>query len=220
MKLLDYDQKPKEYDNFDKEIKNYLQGNLKPKPIMGFKNSDFEIIKKKLKKLAEDDSLKKFGLSERSAQLLNMLPVVPLDNIFQPNEEAEPSDFEKMKFISLVNLVSDPYIVINNLADGTLTFRDIDNLGVYYPDILEALTYAVLEQTSEYLAKNDFTTMSTRQTLDLSKILGISKLTPSRLKKYQESFKKPEPAQQNQGQNINIPMDSIATGLTATVQNG
>lgn len=221
MKLLGNDKKPKEYSSFEKEIKTYLSGNLKPKPIERFQLSDFDSIKKELKKLSESDTLTNFGLSERATQLLEMLPSGQLDNLFQPTEmNAIVSDFEKMKFISLVNIVSNPYIIVNNLADGQLTYRDIDNLGIYYPEILETLTSAVVDETSNYLAKKKYYDLETGIVLNLSKILGVSKLTPSRLKKYQDNFTKKENQPLQQSAALEIPLESLSSTLTNTVQNG
>jgi len=216
MKLLGSLRKPKDYVNFDKEINAYLKGEFKPKPIDKFKLSEYDDVIKMLEKLSASDKPQDFAISEKARELLEIQPKNELTNIFQQNLKSNPTDFDKAKFLSLLNVVSDPNVIFTNMVDGTLSFRDVDNLAINHPDFHDTLNYSIVDVVSDYLSKNDYYGLTTQITLMLAKILGIDTLAPSRIKAVQDSYAK-KPAENST--QIEVPMDSVATELNQAIEN-
>lgn len=216
MKLLGSLRKPKEYVNFDKQINAYLRGEFKPKPLDKFKLSEYDDVIKMLEKMSVSINPQDIAVSEKATELLAIQPKNELTNIFQQNLKSNPTDFDKAKFLSLLNVVSDPEVIFTNMVDGTLSFRDVDNLSINHPDFHDKLNYSIIDVVSDYLSKNDYYDLTTQITLMLAKILGIDTLAPSRIKAVQDSYaKKPE----GTGKDVKVPMDSVATELNQAITN-
>lgn len=213
MELLAYSQKPKVYDNFDTEIRNYLNDKTDTPKIEAFKLRDYGAVMKGLEALSKSEEPQNMAASELAATLLDSKPADNLQNVFKTGMPESVSDFEKIKFLALVNIASNPYIVIQNLYKGILSFRDVDNLEQTYPDIHQSLSMSLVDVLSTYLSTNDYFDLTTEKIIMLAKLLGITFITPSRLKKVQESYsQKPQ-----QGTDIQAP--EIATDLNELIQN-
>ena len=214
MELLQSIRKPKEYTDFNKEINSYLRGELKPKPIEKFKLSQYDEVINELETLAASDKPRDMAVSEKATELLEVQPKNELDNIFQQNLKSNPSDFDKGKYLALLNVASEPNIIFNNMVDGTLSFRDVDNLAINHPDFHKKLNLSIVDVLTTYLSKNDYWTLTTGITLMIAKLLGIDVLTPSRIKAVQDSY---APKLDAKAADISIPMETIATDLNQAI---
>ncbi len=141
------------------------------KDIAGSKN-DYESFEKLSKKLADNQATLKnqeiignnsAGLNhnqeiqnayqESALNAVNYLqsvipknpnPVIP----FSPNKW-QPSDIQLKQFKSQLDIVHNPYVVLNKLQTGTLTRADVTTLQNVYPAIYSKMTNEILKHATD-----------------------------------------------------------------------
>lgn len=84
------------------------------------------------------------------AYLDSITPKPPApNNPFAPQYEWEPSDYEVEVFEQKVSVVSDPFVVLDELQDGTLTVNHMEALKTVYPVIHAAIQARVHQAATE-----------------------------------------------------------------------
>lgn len=185
-----FDLKPFEIESFEKEIKDFVKGNeIKTKQtIIELMISDFNEVIEQLEKFASSEKPEHLAAQERSRMLLDVLPKNELTTyLVQKQLNAVISDFEKYQFLRLVSLVSNPYYIFEQINQNTLSFRDVENLAVYFPDLYELLNINALDALTDVYSKNEIT-LSTGQMLVFAKILNLPNVSPQVIKQLQANY--------------------------------
>lgn len=188
MKLLKFDRNPVIKTQFDKVVKSYLDKKLKPLNIQPFMASDFKAVKDALENLAASEKPEQSGLSDRSEMLLDKIPAVSNSNVFQNEGQTQVSDYEKFRFISTVNIVSDPDIIIDKMATNILSYRDIDILKEWNSEYYEGLSEAVIRIISDYVAKNPDKRLPVDVLMTAGKITGVNHFEKESIQDMQAGF--------------------------------
>lgn len=122
-------------------------------------------------------------------------PLAPLD------PERIPSDTEKARYNSALQIAQRPMIVFNKISDGTLTQNDIQDLSAMYPELYQRMQAKIMDEIIEARA--------IKKVIPYQKIKTLSTFTQSPL----DSSFKPANMQLIQGSLITQPANQQTPGV-------
>ncbi len=111
-------------------------------------------------------------------------------NAFSRKVTWQPSDYDLSKFEQKLNVVEDPFIVLDELARGTLTSSHVDALKNVYPGL-----YRMLSEKVSVAAASQEVPMDYSQRMKLSLALGVNlddSTSPRSVAYYQSTFTRPD----------------------------
>ena len=199
---------PKRLDA-EKWIVSYLKGETKTPPPFNYSLEDFTQLKDKAsagldveqlmaqapEEVDKDDLIVAGNaLNER---LQALIPTNMSTTIFGVDER-EPSDFEKSIFIRQMRVLEDPGHILDLIAVGQLSHREMEALKLFYPSYYEELVEGVLEAIAGLSGKVK-EDMPMEQNRALSTLLEVPRLTPAILQAKREEPSKADISVSSEG---------------------
>lgn len=135
--------------------------------------------------------------------LIDKAPKAPAPTNFLNQYKWQPSDSEMAAFERRVSVAVNPFSVIDDLENGSLTREQVETLAVLYPSLYGRIKAAALKVGSQMGSKR----MPYQNQVKLSLLLDMPvtpSLLPHTVLKLQKSFV-PQPAMQQKPKNINVP---------------
>jgi hypothetical protein len=129
---------------------------------------------------------------ETSVQFLNSKIPQPLNHQYADNDDWEPSDTQKSKFLEYYKTVDDPVGAMRQIKNGGLTNEAMESLNNVYPSLLDDMRTKLME----HMDIDKVRKMTMGQQIALSKFMGqplTTSLSPQALASNQSSFLPPQP---------------------------
>lgn len=148
------------------------------------------------------------ALSQKMVQALSYLngqmPKPPKPkNAFAPKELWRPSDYDLSKYEKKVKVIQDPFIVLDELENGTLTRSHMEALQAVYPGL-----HRMISERIGQAATSQETPMGYSERMKLSLILGEpldDSTSPQSIAYYQSTFT-------NKDQTTDLPQQQGSSG--------
>lgn len=109
---------------------------------------------------------------------------------FAPSRKFVPSDSDMAKLENTLEVIMDPFVVLDRLEAGTLNQTHIETLQAVYPKILSAIQEKVMDAAADGSVELPY-----GKRIKLSLLLGIPldpSLSPERFALLQETFQEPQ----------------------------
>lgn len=168
--LFGYGEKMPDDESFDKGFHGlYDQSNklnVSPEVLI-------DHLSKQTSQLSEHEPDVAIGLSKLASNAMgimqnlkpNLIPGAILDN------EKQPSAMQIAKFNDTAKLLDNPLLIINKVANGTLTQDHIDVLQSIYPTVLDNIKQSVVKNLIQHKA-DESDPLNSKMRLSLSRLLG------------------------------------------------
>lgn len=158
-------------------------------------------------------------LRDKAALAINYLhreipkPPKP-DNMFAKAVKWEPSDYDLAKFEAKVAVVENPFIVLDELENGTLTKSHVDALKAVYPEMANLIVSRIMKT-----AMNGSVELPYADRLKLGLLIGENlddTTTASGIQYYQETYTIPETQASPEGSGGTVKASVDLAGQLAT----
>lgn len=189
MRVFEYQLKaePPSY-NFKRMFDTFIKGKTLVRKNKPFKISDYDSVISQIERIKEDQDEKKDVARIMISQIEDQIPPNNEGSVLIQSRKIEPSDFEKAKFIRLINILSDPLIIFDLAAKSQLGFMEMEALQNYMPELFAQINEASIESVTEFLAKNPLIEIPEKVRSQLSRFLGIPELSPETMQIIQQNY--------------------------------
>jgi len=133
------------------------------------------------------------AITEAIAQLKALMPVnvsVTLTGL----DERQPSNYEQNKFMRGLRIVENPALILDLIDANAVTGTELDTLEQFYPTYFDELKLQIMSALAEMKGKDSEYQLSMAKNRTLSAILGVSRVTPSTMAKFQQKAEAEDPS--------------------------